>query len=409
MLAREIPALVQHFSDSRAARSCTSVAHARHACDHDPEDESDVELTVGGKRVKLTNLDKLFWPDDADHEARPAPVLRRRRARAAAAPARPRDGDEALPERRDGQVLLHEARPRAAPGRGSRPARSSTPRATSSTFPIVQDLASLLWVVNLGCIDLNQWYARCDDVDRPDYLHFDLDPGPGARFDKVLEAALVVRDALETLGMTPLAKTTGSTGIHVYVPIVRGPLQKQVWTLRQGARADARRASTRSCSPPSTASRSGRRGACSSTTTRTPGAARSPRSTRRARSRGATVSTPVTWEEVERGVAIDDFRIDNVPARVKKLGDLWKPLLADARPLPPGARAVTLPLPRSYAPMEAQLVDELPAGADVAVRAQVGRLPLPRLPRRRQGRPAVEGGEAARALLPRARRDAAAA
>ena len=47
---------------------------------------------------------------------------------------------------------------------------------------MVQDLASLLWVVNLGCIDLNPWYARCDDVDRPDYLHFDLDPVPGATF-----------------------------------------------------------------------------------------------------------------------------------------------------------------------------------------------------------------------------------
>ena len=47
-------------------------------------------------------------------------------------------------------------------------------------FPMIQDLASLLWVVNLGCIDLNQWYATCDEVDRPDYLHFDLDPGPDA-------------------------------------------------------------------------------------------------------------------------------------------------------------------------------------------------------------------------------------
>ena len=47
-------------------------------------------------------------------------------------------------------------------------------------FPVIDDLPSLLWVINLGCIDLNQWYARCDDVDRPDYLHFDLDPGDGA-------------------------------------------------------------------------------------------------------------------------------------------------------------------------------------------------------------------------------------
>jgi len=58
-------------------------------------------------------------------------------------------------------------------------------------FPIVQDLAALLWVINLGCIDLNQWYARCDDVDRPDYLHFDLDPVPGADFRTVIDTASV--------------------------------------------------------------------------------------------------------------------------------------------------------------------------------------------------------------------------
>ena len=56
---------------------------------------------------------------------------------------------------------------------------------------MIQHLSSLLWVVNLGCIDLNPWYARCDDVDRPDYLHFDLDPVPGATFDRVLETALL--------------------------------------------------------------------------------------------------------------------------------------------------------------------------------------------------------------------------
>jgi len=57
-------------------------------------------------------------------------------------------------------------------------------------FPVIQHLSSLLWVVNLGCIDLNPWYARCDDVDRPDYLHFDLDPVVGASFKGVLETAL---------------------------------------------------------------------------------------------------------------------------------------------------------------------------------------------------------------------------
>src|SRR5437762_11488460 len=82
-------------------------------------------------------------------------------------------------------------------------------------FPMIQDLAALLWVVNLGCIDLNQWYARCDDVDRPDYLHFDLDPGVGATFDRVLETALIVHDALDTLKMPSLVKTTEIGRAHV--------------------------------------------------------------------------------------------------------------------------------------------------------------------------------------------------
>ncbi len=97
-------------------------------------------------------------------------------------------------------------------------------------FPMIQDLASLLWVVNLGCIDLNPWYARCDDVDRPDYLHFDLDPVPEATYAGVVETAQLVRAGLQGLGMAPIVKTTGSRGLHVYVAIVRGPTQKEVWS-----------------------------------------------------------------------------------------------------------------------------------------------------------------------------------
>jgi bifunctional non-homologous end joining protein LigD len=66
-------------------------------------------------------------------------------------------------------------------------------------FPVIQHLASLLWAMNLGCIDLNPWYARCDDVYRPDYPHFDLDPVAGTPFERVLETALLVRDALAAL------------------------------------------------------------------------------------------------------------------------------------------------------------------------------------------------------------------
>jgi bifunctional non-homologous end joining protein LigD len=192
---------------------------------------------------------------------------------------------------------------------------------------MVQDLASLLWVVNLGCIDLNQWYARCDDVDRPDYLHIDLDPGPGVKFDNVLEAALVVRDALVGFDMSPLVKTTGSKGVHVYVPIKRGPLQKRVWTFAKAlAQALAGKHPKLLTSEYRIAARPKGRVLVDYNQNawgRTLASIYSARP-----KKGASVSTPVTWKEVERGIAIEDFHIGNVPARVRKLGDLWKPLVA---------------------------------------------------------------------------------
>jgi bifunctional non-homologous end joining protein LigD len=193
-------------------------------------------------------------------------------------------------------------------------------------FPIVQDLASLLWIVNLGCIDLNPWYARCDDVDRPDYLHFDLDPVPDADFDAVRKTALVVHDALEELGMRAIAKTTGSRGIHVYVPIVRGPTQKMVWRFaKQFAVELARLKPDLITAEYRVKKRPAGRVLVDYNQNawgRTLASVYSPRPTPR-----ASVSAPLTWSELEAGVGIEDFRIDNMPARLAQLGDLWAPLL----------------------------------------------------------------------------------
>jgi bifunctional non-homologous end joining protein LigD len=193
-------------------------------------------------------------------------------------------------------------------------------------FPVIQDRAALLWVVNLGCIDLNQWYARCDDVERPDYLHFDLDPGVGAPFERVLETALVVREALDALRMPSFVKTTGSKGLHVYVPIVRGPLQKQVWTF---AKALAQELASRHPAIITAEYRVARRPRGRVLVDYNQNAwGRTLASIYSVRPRpDATVSTPITWRQVQRGVRIEDFTMRNVPARVAKLGDLWKPLL----------------------------------------------------------------------------------
>ena len=291
-----------------------------------PAGVRDAVVEADGHAVSLTNLEKLFWPklgitkgDLLRYYASVAPVL--------------------LPHLRD-RAMVMKRYPNGAAGKCFFMKRAPSPRpdwietcaiehgsGSIIDFPMVQDLASLLWVVNLGCIDLNQWYARCDDVNRPDYLHFDLDPVVGASFARVRETALLVREALETLGMTVLAKTTGSSGIHLYVPIVRGPLQKQVWTFaKEFALVMEARAPKLITAEYRIAQRPRGRVLVDYNQNAWGRTLASVYSTRP--SPKAAVSTPVTWTEVENGIEIDDFRIDNVPARVKKLGDLWKPLLA---------------------------------------------------------------------------------
>jgi bifunctional non-homologous end joining protein LigD len=194
-------------------------------------------------------------------------------------------------------------------------------------FPMVQDLASLLWLVNLGCIDLNPWYGRCDDVDRPDFLNFDLDPAAGASFDEVRETALVVRDALEQLGMRPLVKTSGSEGLHLYVAIARGPTQKQVWGFAKGLAKRLEREHPGLITAEFLVADRPRGRVLVDYNQNAWG--RTLASVYSVRPKEfAGVSTPVTWDEVERGFGVEDFRLDNVPARVRRLGDLWKPVLS---------------------------------------------------------------------------------
>jgi len=291
-----------------------------------PTDVDTVEMRAGPRAVHLTNLRKPFWPelgitkgDLLQYYVDVSVAL--------------------LPHLRD-RAMVMKRYPNGAAGDFFFMKRAPSPRPdwieTCSIehesgnvidFPIIQDLPALLWVVNLGCIDLNQWYARCDDPDRPDYLHFDLDPVKGATFAQVREAALILKETLDSLKMPSYPKTTGSRGIHVYVPIVRGPTQKDVWSIAKtiavslaGAHPRLLTAEYRVAKRPTervlvdyNQNAWGRTLASVYSVRPHPAAA---------------VSTPVEWPEIERGLAIEDFRIDNVPARVAELGDLYAPLLA---------------------------------------------------------------------------------
>jgi bifunctional non-homologous end joining protein LigD len=291
-----------------------------------PADTDNATVAVAGREVRLTNLRKPFWPERGitkgaliQYYADVAPVL--------------------LPHIRN-RAMVMKRYPHGAAGAFFFMKRAPVPRPswirTCSIdhdsgnvidFPVIDDLAALMWVVNLGCIDLNQWYATCDDVDRPDYVHFDLDPGAGATFDQVRECALIVRDALETLKMKPLVKTSGSKGIHVYVPIARGPVQKTVWTFAKALAVElASRNPALMTSEYRVASRPKGRVLVDYNQNRWGSTLASIYSVRPTPL--ATVSTPLTWKEVAAGARIEDFRLDNVRERIKKVGDLWKPLLA---------------------------------------------------------------------------------
>jgi bifunctional non-homologous end joining protein LigD len=276
--------------------------------------------------VHLTNLDKLFWPelgitkgDLIRYYERVAPVLL------------PHIRDRAMVMKRypDGAHGPFFFQKRAPASRPDFIPVCTIPHDSGNIidFPMINDVPSLQWLINLGCIDLNPWYATCDDVNRPDYLHFDLDPVPPAGFENVLETALLVKSALDALKMPCYPKTTGSRGIHVYVPIQRGPLQKQVWTI---SKEIARRLAAEHPDIITAEYRIAKRPAGRVLVDYNQNAwGRTLASVYSVRPKPqATVSAPVTWEEVERGIRIEDFRLDNMPARVREYGDLFKPLLA---------------------------------------------------------------------------------
>lgn len=292
-----------------------------------PTDRRDVELEVEGKAVKLTNLGKVFWPDLGitkgdliQYYADVAPYL--------------------LPHLQH-RAMVMKRYPNGAYGEFFFQKRAPAPRpdwidicsiehssGNIIDFPVIRDLPSLLWVVNLGCIDLNQWYARCDDVNRPDYLHFDLDPVKGADFSDVLKTALLVHEALEALELPNYPKTTGSRGIHVYIPIERGPLQKEVWTFAkrfaqsiEKLHPDLVTAEYRIAKRPmDRVLVDYNQNAWGRTLSSVYSVRPKPQ---------APVSTPVTWDEIRKGIRIEDFRLDNVRERLAKVGDLFAPMVSE--------------------------------------------------------------------------------
>src|SRR2546428_4418575 len=192
--------------------------------------KSQAVLEVAGREVTITNPDKVFFPQ-AGHtkldlakyyaavaegalggiSARPI-VLKRYVNGAECEPFFQKRAPESHPDWIE-TVDLH------------------FPSGRTAREIIVRDAAQLLWIINLGCIDLNPHPVRADDLDHPDELRVDLDPGPGVSWDDVKRVALIVRDVLDVHDLRGWPKTSGSRGIHVNVRI------EQRWSFDQVRRA----------------------------------------------------------------------------------------------------------------------------------------------------------------------------
>jgi bifunctional non-homologous end joining protein LigD len=297
--------------------------------------EGDMTLTVGRASVEVTSLDRLYWPDEGYTKA---DLIKYYLA----------VGRVIMPYLKDRPSILKRY-PNGISGQmffqhniESAPAVLKTVELESEegrllNYAVYTNLASLIYLVNIGTIEQHPWHSRTGSLDQPDYIVFDLDPH-GAPFEHVLQTALVMRGVLKELKLTGYPKTSGSSGVHIYVPVRRGYDYKEIADFSEEVSRRVaervpriatveRRISERKKDQVYVDWQQNARG-------------KSAAAVYSVRARlGATVSTPVTWQEIARGFKISDFTIKTVPPRLKKKGDLWKDMFKDRRSLPRLRRA----------------------------------------------------------------------
>ncbi|TCK85526.1 DNA ligase D [Albibacterium bauzanense] len=287
-----------------------------------PKDETQVRK-VNGKELKFTNLSKVYWPEDG--------VTKREMFNYYYQVA-----DFILPYLKDRPQSLNRF-PGGIHGesfyqkdvKGKAPDWAKTfPYTTSDGEPkeylVGDDVATLLWMASLGCIEINPWFSRVQSPDYPDYCVIDLDPDK-QHFDQVIDVALVIKKVLDSIDVPCFPKTSGSTGIHIYIPtnakytydqtqlfarIIVGIVNQQLPDLTSLERTV-----------------SARKGKMYLDFLQNrPGATIAGPYSLRPKI-GATVSMPLDWKEVKPGLKMKDFTIFNTMERLKKKGDLFKSVL----------------------------------------------------------------------------------
>jgi bifunctional non-homologous end joining protein LigD len=287
------------------------------------------EVTSGKRTLKLSNLDKPFWPDEgitkgdllAYYQAVGPVLLPHLKDRPFTLRRYPNGAYEDAFFQKDAPKGMPEWIPTA---RIQVTTRDTPRRRRWIRAPLVNDELALLWMVNMGCIDMNAWYSRVDKLDRPDFVLFDLDPSPDVGFPETVQVALLVKDALDALGLQSFPKTSSADGMHVLVPIERRHTYDDTRRFSEIvagaiARSYPKLATTRWA-------KAKRRGVLIDANQN--GEGKTIASVYSVRPRpGAPVSTPLRWDEVGPGLDPSAFTMDVVQERIGKHGDLFEPVL----------------------------------------------------------------------------------
>ena len=291
------------------------------------------EVKRGRRTLRLSNLDKPFWPEEGitkgdllayyrDVGPVLVPHLRKRPFTM-----------KRYPDGWQGKSFFQKQSPSHTPGwieRAAFPASTREGEKKVIDYALVNDDLALLWMVNMGCIDMHAWSSRVDKPDRPDWVMFDLDPAEGATFGDVVEVALLVRQVLDVVGLAAVPKTSGSRGIHVLVPIARRHGYDQVREFAGIVAGALARAHPGLVTTEWT--RAKRKGVLVDANQNGPGKTTASVYSVRPRA-GAPVSAPLHWDEVTADLDPTAFTMDVVLDRVDKHGDLFARVLEGGQSL----------------------------------------------------------------------------
>lgn len=289
----------------------------------DPSEDTQVKK-INGHDLKFTNLSKIYWPVEKItkrdllnyyYQVTPyiLPYLR----------DRPQSMNR-HPNGINGPSFYFKDITGKAPEWIEKFLYHSESDGRDRKYLVAKDEASLLYMASLGCIEMNPWHSRVESEDYPDWCIIDLDPGKNS-FEDVIKAALVTKDVLESLGVDSYPKTSGSAGIHIYIPLAAAYTYDQS---REFARVVARMVHEKI--PEITSVErivKDRKGKMyiDFLQNRPQATICAPYSLRP--KPGATISMPLHWEEVKKGLKMKDFNIKNGLERIKMEGDIFKPVL----------------------------------------------------------------------------------